>query len=86
VPSGPIYSIDQTFADPQVKHLQMAQQVPTGDGPMFELVSQPVTLSRTPSCIAARPPEFSEHTDEVLREFGFRADEITALKRSSAVG
>ena len=86
VPCGPIYSIDQTFADPQVKHLQMAQQVPTDDGRTFELVSQPVTLSRTPSRIAARPPEFSEHTDEVLREFGFSADEIAALKRSSAVG
>ena len=85
VPCGPIYSIDQTFADPQVKHLQMAQQVLTDDGRAFELVAQPVTLSRTPSHIAARPPEFSEHTDEVLREFGFSAAEIAALRRSGAV-
>ncbi|MGB3506815.1 MAG: CoA transferase [Xanthobacteraceae bacterium] len=85
VPCGPIYSIDQTFADPQVQHLHMAQQVPTDDGPGFDLVSQPVTLSRTPSRIAARPPRFSEHTDEVLHEFGFSADEIAALKRSGAV-
>ncbi|MGX9389295.1 CaiB/BaiF CoA transferase family protein [Nitrobacteraceae bacterium UC4446_H13] len=85
VPCGPIYSIDQTFADPQVRHLHMAQQVPTDDGREFELVAQPVTLSRTPSCIAARPPEFSEHTDEVLREFDFRTDEIAALKRSGAI-
>jgi formyl-CoA transferase len=42
-------------------------------------------LSRTPSHIVARPPEFSEHTDEVLREFGFSAAEIAALKRSGAV-
>ena len=85
VPCGPIYSIDQTFADPQVKHLRMAQEVPSDDGREFELISQPVTLSRTPSRIAMRPPEFSEHTDEVLREFGFSADEIAALKRSGAV-
>lgn len=85
VPCGPIYSIDQTFADPQVQHLKMAQEVPTDDGREFELVAQPVTLSRTPSRIAARPPEFSEHTDEVLREFGFNADEIAALKRSGVV-
>ena len=84
VPCGPIYRIDETFADPQVKHLHLAQQVPTDDGHEFELVAQPVTLSRTPSRIAARPPEFSEHTDEVLREFGFSADEIAALKRSGA--
>jgi formyl-CoA transferase len=84
VPCGPIYSIDETFADPQVKHLHMAQQVPTDDGNEFELVAQPVTLSRTPSRIAARPPEFSEHTDEVLREFGFNDGEIATLKRSGA--
>jgi len=85
VPCGPIYSIDQTFADPQVKHLRMAQEVPSDDGHEFELVSQPITLSRTPSRMAARPPEFREHTDEVLSEFGFTADEIAALNRSGAV-
>jgi formyl-CoA transferase len=85
VPCGPIYSIDQTFADPQVAHLHMAQRVPTDDGREFELVAQPVTLSRTPSHIAARPPEFREHTDEVLSEFGFSGDEIEVLKRSGAV-
>ncbi len=85
VPCGPIYRIDQTFADPQVKHLHMAQPVPADNGGAFELVAQPVTLSRTPSHIAARPPEFGEHTDEVLREFGFSADEIATLKRCGAV-
>jgi formyl-CoA transferase len=85
VPCGPIYSIDQTFADPQVKHLHMAQQVPNDDGRAFELVAQPVTLSRTPSRMAARPPQFGEHTDEVLREFDFSADEIAALRQCGAV-
>ena len=37
------------------------------------LVGQPVTLSRTPSKMAARPPEFGEQTEEVLAEFGFGA-------------
>lgn len=85
VPCGPIYSIDQTFADPQVKHLHMAQQVPNDDGRAFELVAQPVTLSRTPSRMAARPPQFGEHTDEVLREFDFSADEIAALRQCGAI-
>jgi formyl-CoA transferase len=85
VPCGPIYHIDQTFADPQVKHLRMAQQVPTDDGRDFELVSQPVTLSRTPSRIAARPPEFGEHTDAVLREFGFSDEEIATLHQNRAI-
>lgn len=85
VPCGPIYSIDQTFDDAQVKHLQMAQDVPTDDGRPLRLVGQPFTLSRTPSTMAARPPEFGEQTDEVLTEFGFTADEIVELKQQHVV-
>ena len=51
----------------------------------IRLVGQPVTLSRTPSKMAARPPEFGEQTDEVLAEFGFGADEIVALKQDKIV-
>src|SRR5690606_10639824 len=48
VPCGPIYSIDQVFADAQVQHLGMAQAVTRPDGSEMKLVAQPVTLSRTP--------------------------------------
>ena len=48
-------------------------------------VGQPVTVSRTPSKMAAQPPEFGEQTDEVLREFRFSAEEIVALKQSKVV-
>ena len=58
VPCGPIYAIDEMFEDPQVKHLGMAQQVASDDGRDITLVAQPFTLSRTPSRMAARPPEF----------------------------
>jgi crotonobetainyl-CoA:carnitine CoA-transferase CaiB-like acyl-CoA transferase len=45
----------------------------------------PVTLSRTPSKMASRPPEFGEQTDDVLAEFGFSADEIGALRQAKVV-
>jgi crotonobetainyl-CoA:carnitine CoA-transferase CaiB-like acyl-CoA transferase len=85
VPCGPIYSVDQTFSDPQVKHLGIAQESARSDGSRLGLVGQPFTLSRTPSKIAARPPDIGEHTDEVLTEFGFSADEIKALHEAKAV-
>src|SRR5262249_56387543 len=47
VPCGPIYSIDQVYADPQVVHLAMAQPVKTKGKPL-RMARQPVTLSRTP--------------------------------------
>ncbi len=82
VPCGPIYSIDQVFADEQVKHLEIAKAVP---GAKHQLVAQPFTLSRTPSRMAARPPLVSEHTDNVLTEFGFSGDEIAALKENKVI-
>jgi formyl-CoA transferase len=85
VPSGPINSIDQVFADSQVKHLGIAQSATRPDGSEQVFVGQPVTLSRTPSRIVSTPPGQGQHTDEVLKEFGFAADEIDALHRAKAV-
>ena len=85
MPSGPIYSIDQMFADPQVKHLGIAQSVTKKDGSKMRLVGQGVTLSRTPSKLVARPPALGEHTDAVLKEFGFSKHEIAALHAAKAV-
>ena len=89
VPCGPIYAIDQVFADPQVVHLGIAQKV---DGKKHEkkdgalrLVGQPVTLSRTRSRLVARPPKLGEHTDAVLKEFGFSARQVAALHKANAV-
>ncbi len=85
VPCGPIYAIDQVFDDEQVKHLDIAKPVRRRDGKEFRVVGQPVSLSRTPSRMAAAPPDAGEHTDEVLAEFGFGADEIARLRNAKAI-
>ena len=85
MPCGPIYSIDQVFADPQVEHLGMAQAVKTKDKSKLRMVGQPMSLSRTPSRLVAPPPELGEHTDAVLKEFGFSAKEIAALRKANAI-
>jgi formyl-CoA transferase len=85
VPCGPIYSIDQVFADAQVKHLGIAQSGRQPDGSEQVFVGQPFSLSRTPSTIAVTPPEIGQHTDEVLAEFGFSNDDIAALRAAKAV-
>jgi formyl-CoA transferase len=85
VPCGPIYSIDQMFADAQVKHLGIAQGVKRKDKSEIKLVGQPVTLSRTSSKLVLRPPEIGEHTDAVLKEFGFKPKDIAALRKANAI-
>jgi formyl-CoA transferase len=85
VPCGPIYPIDQMFEDDQVKHLGIAQDVPNAENRPIRLVGQPFTLSRTPSRMAAPPPEVGEQTDEILAEFGYGADEIAALHQDKVV-
>jgi crotonobetainyl-CoA:carnitine CoA-transferase CaiB-like acyl-CoA transferase len=85
VPCGPIYAIDQVFADPQVRHLGIAQSVAGKGKKKLTLVGQPMSLSRTPSRLAAPPPQLGEHTDAVLKEFGFSQREIKALHKAGAV-
>jgi len=85
VPAGPIYNIDQVFADPQVRHLGMAQNVKKRDKSTMQLVGQPIMMSRTKSKMAAPPPDMGQHTNEVLKEFGFSAKEIAALHKAKAV-
>jgi crotonobetainyl-CoA:carnitine CoA-transferase CaiB-like acyl-CoA transferase len=85
VPCGPIYAIDQVFADEQVKHIGIAQAAKRPDGRDQTFVGQPVNLSRTPSKIVATPPEQGQHTDEVLKEFGFAENEIAELHKVQAV-
>jgi crotonobetainyl-CoA:carnitine CoA-transferase CaiB-like acyl-CoA transferase len=85
VPCGPIYSIDEMFADPQVKHLGMAAAGTRPDGSEELFVAQPFKMSRTPTRIAATPPAQGQHTDEVLKEFGFADNEIADLHKAKAV-
>jgi crotonobetainyl-CoA:carnitine CoA-transferase CaiB-like acyl-CoA transferase len=85
VPCGPIYSIEEAFNDPQAKHLGLGQAVTATDGKEITLPRQPFRLSRTPSTLTTRTPEFAEHTDELLTEFGFSAAEIKAFRAGGAV-
>jgi formyl-CoA transferase len=86
VPSGPIYKMDELFADPQVQHLGISQPIDTTDSRgTLNVLAQPVTLSRTPSRVKLAPPERGQHTESILAEFGFTTPEINALKKKRIV-
>jgi crotonobetainyl-CoA:carnitine CoA-transferase CaiB-like acyl-CoA transferase len=84
VPSGPVYSMDQVFADPQVKHLGLAWTVQHPQLGPIDLVRSPMGLAGVEP--PRRPtPERGEHTAEVLAEFGVGAEELAELRKKGAV-
>ncbi len=85
IPCGPIYTIDQTFADPQVCHLGIAQNVDSPALGSIKLVGQPFTLSRTPSRLVSSAPEYGEHTDEILTEFGYSSEDIARFRQAGTI-
>jgi crotonobetainyl-CoA:carnitine CoA-transferase CaiB-like acyl-CoA transferase len=85
VPCGPINTIDQVFADPQVRHLGLAQPVHSHERGDTELVGQPILMSRTPSCIRTPPPLMGEHTEEILGELGYDRARIEALRAAEVL-
>jgi crotonobetainyl-CoA:carnitine CoA-transferase CaiB-like acyl-CoA transferase len=85
VPCGPINRMDEVFADPQVRHLGMAASVKHKTLGDVEVVNQPVKLSRTPSRMTHPTPEKGEHTDEVLREYGYDDQTISAFRARKIV-
>ena len=80
VPSGPVYSLDRTFADPQVRHIGMAAPVDHPTRGSMELVGQPVRFHRTPWRLRNACPEMGEHTDAILADLGYSEGEIDTLR------
>ncbi len=85
VPAGPIYKLDEVFADPQAQHLGIAVPLHHPKRGDIRVVGQPVTLSRTPARVVSTLPELGAHTDEILRDAGYSDAEITNFHASKIV-
>jgi len=88
VPCGPINDIGQAFGDAQVQARGLAVTLPRDAGDGIEAitgVASPLRLTATPPVLRRAPPALGQHTDEVLAELGFSADEVARLKSSQVV-
>ena len=87
VPSGPVNTLDQVFADPQVRHRGMKQAMayPGTAGGSVDLIGNPIKFSETAVSYRHPPPRCGQHSDAVLEEFGLRAEEIARLRRDGIV-
>jgi formyl-CoA transferase len=87
IPCGPIYTIDQVFADAQVQHLGMATPLhrPAASGGDTLAVASPLNFSGLNRDIRAPTPEAGDHTDAVLSSVGYSDAEIAGLHARGVV-
>lgn len=85
VPTGPILSIDQVFANEQVRHLGIATPLAHPQLGTIEVLGLPTTLSRTPGAVRTAAPEKGEHTEAVLLELGMSGEEIQELRAAGVI-
>jgi formyl-CoA transferase len=85
VPAGPVYRVDETFADPQVRHLDVVAGVEHPVLGHLDLVRAPVTTSRGLASVRAPSPEAGQHTGEVLAELGLSPEQVDELRGRGVV-
>ena len=88
VPCGPINTLDQVFADPQIKARSMTVDLPhpAAGGKPTRLIASPIKLSETSVEYRRAPPTLGEHTEEVLRELlDLGENEVRALRERGVV-
>lgn len=86
IPCGPVYELDETLSDPQVKARNLLEEVEhPGSSKTVPLANTAVRLSESASRVRNRAPQLGEHTQEVLIELGFTEDEIAAFREACAI-
>lgn len=86
VPCGPINTIDQVFADPQVIHRGLRRNLPHTAAGTVPQVANPIRYSRTPIEYRHGPPVLGEHTESILaNDLGLDAGRIAELQREGVI-
>jgi formyl-CoA transferase len=85
VPCGPVYRMDEVFADPQVTHLGMTAPVEHPALGRIEVIRNAVRMTDADATVRAPTPESGQHSDEVLREIGLAEAEIAELRKRGIV-
>src|SRR5437773_1446074 len=83
---GKVYDVEEMVADPQVLHRRMVVDIQHPTLGNVRQVGVAIKLSETPGSIRSAAPTSGQHTDAVLKDLGFGADEIGALRGKGVIG
>ena len=86
VPCGPIYNMEQVYADPHVQSREMAVPLEHPKSGSIRNIGVAVKLSDTPGSVRTPAPLLGQHTNEVLTEFGYEDTDIAAFKVAGVLG
>jgi crotonobetainyl-CoA:carnitine CoA-transferase CaiB-like acyl-CoA transferase len=86
IPAGPVYSPEQALSDPHVRAAQLLRDTPfPGLAIPAPISDTPVRFSATPAGVRARAPELGEHSDEILRELGYSAEDVARMRADKLI-
>jgi crotonobetainyl-CoA:carnitine CoA-transferase CaiB-like acyl-CoA transferase len=85
VPCGPVYQMDEVFADPQVEHLAMTQPVQHPELGRLDILRNAVRMTNAPGTVRTPSPDIGADSDEVLTELGYPREEIDRLRAQGVV-
>jgi formyl-CoA transferase len=84
IPCGPILSMQELAHEPSLRKTGTVVEVDHPKRGKYLTVGNPIKLSASPTEVT-RSPLLGEHTDEVLAELGYKAEEIGALRQAKVV-
>jgi crotonobetainyl-CoA:carnitine CoA-transferase CaiB-like acyl-CoA transferase len=86
VPCGPINTVADVFADPQVQTRGLKLDLPHPSIGSVPSVANPIKYSATPISYSSAPPMLGADTDEILREMlGVPPEEIARLRKAGII-
>jgi CoA:oxalate CoA-transferase len=85
VPSGPVNSVAEVFADPQILAQEMVMDVQHPGYGVVRMLGFPIKLSETPCRVRRSAPGLGEHSDEILAELGYAASEREVWRRDGVI-